>query len=731
MKLKKKAIFRVFEQSRVPLTLTQIRHRLGIRKKQQKIIKEFLYEQVLKKKLLLQNGKYSLPSNLSEAEYEDTHEDFQDDSAESIRAKDRKAKPKGVVGIFSLSSQGFGFVDIGHGLQDIYIPREKQNGARDGDRVEIAIFQSRRSGRKRGRVVHIVERHQKKFIARLRRGKKTTLAMPVNENSSIGPVIIPVEHDIQSAPSGALVEGVLLEEKANSKNLLGKIIRVLPHSSVDELAFDVILAENNIVSHFSQEALQQAEQFSSRVVYSAKSGRRDLRDLGLVTIDGKDARDFDDAVYAEKQESGNFRLWVSIADVAHYVTPGSAIDQEAYQRGTSTYFPTHAIPMLPEALSNSLCSLRPGVNRLTLTCEMEIDASGAVVHSEIYESLIRSCARLNYDDVAAFLENRPSPIRNPDVKANLLVMHELATLLAKKRYQRGAVDFDFPEYRAVSDDNRQILGFQKSYQSVSMKLIEQFMLEANETVARYCVEHNLPSLFRVHEKPGMDKLEKLQETFWYFGVPYKSEKLQNPRNINKLLKKIKTHPSSEQIQLLFLKSMALACYRTTNEGHFGLAAEFYTHFTSPIRRYPDLIVHRAIKAKLNKEKLTTYRKAVTPEVSGYLSQQERRADVAERQSFELVKTIFMERYVGDVLEARVVSVSPAGVTIEFPDLLVEAFLPLENLSDDYYQFDTVRLALFGKHTHRAVQAETQMQVKVLRTDRIERKVELELENWLT
>lgn len=725
MKLKKKAVFRIFEKSQVPLTLTQVRHRLGIRKKQQLVLKSFLLELVVQGKLVRHHGKYGLPPSHTDSP---KHPKTQDE----VTPQKIKHGPTGSVGMFSRTSQGFGFVDVGPGSPDIYVPQEKQNGAMDGDRVEVELFKSRRPGRQRGKIVNILERSQQRFIAHLRRGKSVTLAIPVNENSPLGPVIIKAEDDVSDAASGALIEGTLIPDTSKSKNVFGKILRVLPETSVDELAFELILSENQIQTKFSPDALEQAKNFPTRVTYSASSGRRDLRDLGMVTIDGEDARDFDDAVFAEKLSSGNFRLWVSIADVAHYVRPNDAVDQDAYQRGTSTYFPTHAIPMLPEALSNSLCSLRPNVNRLTMTCEMEINPSGEVIRSDVYESVIRSQARLTYTEVTNFLEGETSTIRKPTVQAALTVMQELAVILGKKRHKRGAIEFAFPEFRALLNDKREVLGFEKKYQSISMKLIEQFMLEANETVARFCVEHNLPSLYRVHEKPDVIKLEKLRDTFWYFGVPYKASKLHKAGQINQLLEKLKGHASAAQMQVLLLRCMAQACYRVDNGGHFGLSAEFYTHFTSPIRRYPDLIVHRAIKAKLKGERNKPQKEGqMGEEVASHLSQQERRADVAERQSINLVKTILMERYQGQTLPAEVVSITPAGAIVEFSELQVEAFLPVEMLKDDYYQHDPVRLALVGMRNNRLVQAGEQMQVTVLRTDRIERIIELELESWST
>ncbi len=725
MNLKKKTLFRVLEQSAVPLNVNQIRHRLGIRKRQRPKLQAILHELLVNDKIIERNGKYALAVVGSRPGFRKSEEGDTPLLQKKISHR--------ITGLFSKSSQGYGFVDIGRGKDDIFVPKTRQLNAASGDRVEVELSRSRQASRQRGRIVKVIERHCKQFLARVIRGKRVNLAMPINEKSGLPPVVILPDHDLENAKSGDVVEVSLLDNDVNSKELFGKIVRVLPVNSVSDVAFDLILMENKIRTSFSSEALQQSENFGQQVRYNPKSGRRDLRALGFVTIDGQDARDFDDAVFVEKQRSGNFLLFVSIADVAHYVQPGSPIDQEAYQRGTSTYFPTHAIPMLPEALSNNLCSLKPKVNRLTLTCEMEVTPEGEIEDYSIYESVIRSQARLTYEEVADHLEGEKKPLqRNESISQLLEVMHELAQVLAKKRYQRGSIDFSFPEYVAELDKDRNIKGFRKNYQSVSMKLIEQFMLEANETVARHCLTNNLPALYRVHDKPDLSKLEKLQNTFWHFGISAKLSQLGSAKKINQVLQKIKDNPAQEQIQVLLLKSMALACYRITNDGHFGLAAEFYTHFTSPIRRYPDLIVHRALKAKLHRKYQETQirTESVSSEVAAHLSQQERQADTAEKQSFELVKTIFMENYLGQSLPAKVMSVNSAGITVELEDLCIDCFLPLERLSDDYYRYDDVSLSLFGKQKKRIIRTGKRMLVTVARTDRILRQVDLQIAKWL-
>ncbi len=737
MGLKKKAVLRVLEQSSVPLTGKQIRHRLGIRKKQYSKLKAMLYEMVIKGNLIHRSEKFLIAPKTAQASDTDSPSLSTDTTSQpsSSSSPFSKSDPNNLIGVFSKASKGYGFVYIGEGQRDIFVPEEDQLNAMNGDRVEVSLFQSRslaRQGRTKGRIVRIVERSVKLFLARLVRGKRTVLAMPLNENSSLPAVVILPENDLAEAQHGDFVEVALIAPEKEERDLQGKLLRVLSVDSVDELAFDIIVAENSITTTFSKEALNQAEGFSQRIVFQPNSGRKDLRDLGFVTIDGQTARDFDDAVFVEKLESGNYRLYVAIADVAHYVRSEQPIDRDAYTRGTSVYFPTHAIPMLPESLSNNLCSLKPGVNRLTLTCEMEINPQGEVQDYRIYESVIRSKARLVYEDVAAYLESKPSSIRKKEIQANLTIMHQLAKILEKKRNRRGAIAFSFPDYSAKFGPDGELLGIHKSYQSVSMKLIEQFMLEANETVARHCVKKKLPALYRVHGGPDVFKLEKVQRTLWYFGVSMHVGQLQNPKKINEMLKRIQGNPNSEQMQLLLLKSMALACYRTENEGHYGLAAEFYTHFTSPIRRYPDLIVHRALKAEIHTKKQNKAVKAlsVSSEIADFLSHQERRAEIAERQSFDLIRVIFMENYVGHSLVAKVLNPDASGIAIELEEPNIECFVPLSILDDDYYQYDAVSLTLTGQHAGNLVRAGDRMLLTLIRTDRLQRKLEFQFESWL-
>ena len=646
-------------------------------------------------------------------------------------------------GIFTRNQKGFGFVAIGRGRSDVFIGQKEQGFAMEGDIVEIQIYSKRGfSGKRKGSVIKVLERASREMLARLKRTGRTTVAVPVNLNSGLPFLWIAEEDDLPELESGTLIEVEILEESRRTSKKYpapcGRVLRALNDTNDHQLGFQLILKENMIRTEFPEETLDYVNNFPTQVRYDSASGRRDLRDLNFVTIDGKNARDYDDAVCVipDSKSSGGFRLFVSIADVAHYVQPNDPVDKEALMRGTSVYFPTHAVPMLPEVLSNNLCSLRPNVNRLTLTCEMRISPEGNVTGYSISESIIRSRARLIYEDVADLIEGRPSSISDPKLKSNIRRMHKVAKILERKRIERGSVQFSFAEEVFEFDADKQMVGVGRSYQTSSMKLIEQFMLEANETIARHCVKNKMPALFRVHEIPDIRKLRKLQQTFFRFGVSTQLTKLVDPRQFNAVIEQIQDLQQFVQLQVLLLRALPLAMYLTANKGHFGLAADYYTHFTSPIRRYPDLVVHRAIKQKLHqqhssniKSKLRVIHK-VSSEMAELCSQQERRAEKAERQSIELMKVDFMAPHTGQTFQASVTSVEKQGFKVNLESHGFEWFLPIESMPDDSYYYDETALCLHGRRKNRTLQAGQRLEIRLLRADPVYRMLEFEVERWL-
>ncbi len=732
------------------MSTKQIRGALGLKKAATAKLKAELQKLIKEGKIDKQGNRY----------YWDSKTKNKADQRDSVKGKREKFKNEFIrehspvrrhkssssiteKGCFTRNQKGFGFVAIGKGRSDIFIGRNEQGFAMEGDLVEIEIYRKRGfRGKSKGAIIKVLQRASSEILARLKRTKHSTVAEPVQRDSGLPFLWISPEDDLPELESGTLIEAEILEEKKPSKKSYpapcGRVLRALTDTNDHELGFQLILKENMIRTKYPPEALEYAKKFSRQVRFDKSSGRRDLRELDFVTIDGKNARDFDDAVcvISDSESPGGFRLLVSIADVAHYVRPNDPVDQEALQRGTSVYFPTHAVPMLPEVLSNNLCSLRPNVNRMTLTCDMRINPEGNVIDYSIFESIIRSRARLIYEDVADLIEGRTSTIRDPKLKANIRRMHKLAKILEGKRIQRGAVQFSFAEETFEFDADQQMIGVGKNFQSSSMKLIEQFMLEANETVARHCVKNKLPALFRVHDVPDIRKLRKLQQTFFRFGVRTPLAKLIDPQQFNAVIEQIQQLPQFEQLQVLLLRAMALADYQTSNKGHFGLAAKYYTHFTSPIRRYPDLLVHRAIKEKLQQDHASDKKskskafQAVNSEIAEMCSQQERRAEKAERQSIDLMKVDFLAPHTGQTFQATVTSVESQGFKINLEPHGFQWFLPLESIPDDFYSYDETALSLHGRRTNRTLQAGQRLEIRLLRADPVYRMLEFEVQRRL-
>ena len=756
MKSHKKQILRLLENHGDSLSTKQIRGALGLNKTATAKLKAELLKLSKAGEISKQGTRYfkaqEKPKQAVSKEKRKEEKEGQEKKVTQIknesiwktRSKSRPRSNSGKTekGYFTRNQKGFGFVAIGSGRPDVFIGENEQGYAMEGDLVEIEIFRSRGfRGKSKGQIINVLERASSEILARLKRTKRETVAVPVHRNSGLPFLWIAEEDDLPELETGTLVEVELLEENKHAKKSSpapsGRVLRALENTSDHELGFQLIINENLIRTEYPQEGLEYVKKFSPQVRFDSSSGRRDLRELDFVTIDGKTARDFDDAVCVipDGDKSGGFRLFVAIADVAHYVRPEDPVDQEALIRGTSVYFPTHAVPMLPEELSNNLCSLRPNVNRLTLTCEMRIDSSGEVIGYSLSESIIRSRARLIYEDVADLLDGRTSSISSPELQANIRKMHKLAKILEHKRIQRGAVQFSFAEEVFEFDADQQMTGIGRSYQSSAMKLIEQFMLEANETVARHCVKNRMPALYRVHDRPDLRKLQKLQQTFFRFGVKTSLSTLADPKKFNEVIEQIQELPHFEQLQVLLLRSMALAVYQTTNKGHFGLAAEYYAHFTSPIRRYPDLVVHRAIKEKLHLDQGVKPKNERLPFVNSEMaercSQQERRAEKAERQSIDLMKVDFLAAHAGQTFQAVVTSVDNHGFRVNLEPHGLEWFLPLESMPDDNYVYDEIRLSLQGRRKNRTLQAGQRLEIRLLRADPIHRTLEFEVERWLS
>jgi ribonuclease R len=628
-------------------------------------------------------------------------------------------------GVFSASRREYGFVELESPRRSMFVPPGKAGGALDGDRVRVAIGAAR-DGRSVAEVIAILQRFRERVRGHLELGRREAWITPLNEK--LPAVFLPTAP--KNLRDGDLVDVRILSYPADDEEApSGEVLRAVPEDESPEQIIDNILADQQIVGGFSPEALADAERAAARPFDLAK--REDQRELPFLTIDGEDARDFDDAVCLIAQPNGRQRLLVAIADVAAYVRPGTALDDDAYRKGTSIYFPHQAIPMLPEVLSNNLCSLRPGEVKLTLTCDMTLDAEGNVEAYNIYDSAIRSRARLTYTQVQAYFDGAGADsLPDPALAPMLSQMRILAQRLGRVRAERGALALNLPELKFELDEENRPLSVRKVYQTESNKLIEQFMLEANEQVARHAEELHLPILYRVHDPPPPEQLETLKVVLHNAGVAVRDGELRTPLGINQVLARLAEHPQRAQLEFSILRSLTQAQYRAVNDGHFGLASTSYTHFTSPIRRYPDLLLQRALKSTWSGTGGRATSPARLPPNSGeHLSDRERVAASAEQRVDKLFRVLMMEPYLGEVFAGTVTGVSEAGLWVDLTGHYVDGFLPVEALPHDHYRHDRERSVLRGQRHRREIGFGVPVTVRLVRADRHQQKLELGFEAW--
>jgi ribonuclease R len=740
---------------------------------------------------------------------------------------------------------GYGFVVPDAPLagtdQDIYISSDGMGSAMNGDRVEVQVLRAKPDGRREGRVLQITDRAQKTVVGLFHCGQRYNYVLPFDQR-------IPFEIVIPSGEEWPGGEGAASahsrdrqfggesepqvpspkSEVRSARDLEGLVVDVeltsyprpaaLPRGRVVEILgrredfgvdVEIIIRKFHLPHRFPPEVLAEAGAAPQFIPEHDREGRRDFRDLPIVTIDGETAKDFDDAVLVERLANGNYLLHVHIADVAHYVRPGSALDHEARLRGTSVYFPDRAVPMLPLELSNGICSLNPHVERLVMSALMEIDPQGRIIEYELAPGIIRSAERMTYTAVRDILAGESAACqRYAALVPNFKLMEELALILNRRRVQRGSIDFDLPEALIEFDESGRMVGVTRSERNIAHRLIEEFMLAANETVAGYLERREIPSLYRIHEKPEAKKVlefEEIAATFGYsLGVEMpaaqrfrtnkrderdrhsrflervETKELEiSPRHYQRLAQRLEGKPEERILSYLMLRSLKQARYSEENIGHFALATESYTHFTSPIRRYPDLIVHRILKAALEREggsvrvegdagnhppsgaaKQEVRRKhrggakerrhaevAVSPEaaVTGptlpggsfvlpqelhalglETSEAERRAAEAERQLIEWKKVSFMAQHLGDEFDALIISLIKFGFFVELTDLFVEGFVAISTLGDDFYVYRERQRAIIGQHTRRAFQLGERVRVRLDRIDQSGNKLEFSL-----
>lgn len=630
-------------------------------------------------------------------------------------------------GIISIHPKGFGFVEIA-GMDDVYVKEVDLHGALQKDTVLIKTHPGTRGDSLEGEVVQILERGITELIGTYYEVKQVGYVRPDN-NRYHATIAIP-KHKTKGAVKDHKVLVKLLEHM-DEKTVKGEIREILGHKNDPGVDILSVVYKYDIVPEFATDALEQAAAVPDTIDPDSYKGRRDLRGETIVTIDGEDAKDLDDAVHVRRLDNGNYLLGVSIADVSYYVTEGSALDREAYFRGTSVYLVDRVIPMIPHRLSNGICSLNPHVDRLVITCEMEIDPQGEVVNSEIFPAVIQTTERMTYSDVNKILQDDAEVAsRYKELVPTFKLMYELSQVLRGERHERGGIDFDLEESKVVVDEYGFPIDVVLRERDVAEKLIEDFMLCANETVAHRFHFSELPFIYRVHEHPKPEKLERFYKLARALGYEIKGTKDKvHPKALQMVTEAVHGKPEHAAINTMMLRSLQKARYSEESLGHFGLAAEYYTHFTSPIRRYPDLMVHRLIRKYLFEEDLSeetvTYYKDIMPEVGLQTSKRERDAIDAEREVEDMKKAEYMTQFVGEEFEGLISSVTKWGIYVELPNT-VEGLVHVNDLTDDYYDFDEEKLALIGRRNKVMYKIGDTVKVVVAAASKEERTIDFNL-----
>lgn len=660
-----------------------------------------------------------------------------------------------VEGVVIGHRDGHGFVHRDDGEPDLYLSAQEMRSVMHRDRVRARVIRFDRKGRAEGRVVDILERRKAPIIGRLLNENGVWLVAP--EDRRVGQDILVPKNAIANGVAGQVVAVELTEPPSMYSQPVGRVTEVLGEIDDPGMEIEIAVRKYEVPHRFSPETLAQAAALPDRVRASDLKHRIDLRDVPLVTIDGEDARDFDDAVYCEPHTTGRgkaaskgWRLLVAIADVSHYVKPGEAIDQDAYERATSVYFPRRVIPMLPEKLSNGLCSLNPEVDRLAVVCDMLIASDGDMQAYQFYPAVICSQARLTYTEVAAALANTrgPEASRRRDLMPHLLDLHEVYRALLKARARRGAVDFETTETQIVCDDNGRIEKIVPRVRTDAHRLIEEAMLAANVCAADFINVAEHPSLFRVHEGPTPEKRVTLQNYLKALGLGLAVSDEPRPAEFQAIATATKDRPDAQQIHTMLLRSMQQAIYTPANSGHFGLAYEAYTHFTSPIRRYPDLLVHRAIKAILQSRryhlssgevtefpKLRRAGRSAKPQIAelerwelagAHCSANERRADEASRDVEAWLKCRYMRERLGEEFGGTVSAVTAFGLFVTLDSLYVEGLVHITELGGEYFRFDEARQELRGERTGIRYAIGARVRIQVSRVDLDSRRIDFRI-----
>ena len=640
--------------------------------------------------------------------------------------KGKLASPKDLqmaTGTFIGHARGFGFVTPDAGGEDIFIPASETMGAMQKDRVLYKVLHKAEKGKKAdGVIVRILERGQQRIVGTFEAGSKG-YGFVVADDKKIAKDIFISRENTKGAVTGHKVVVEITDYGEDRRNPEGKVIEILGHINDPGVDILSVIRRYELAVEFPEEVYAEIEHLGTEVAEADKKGREDLRDLLTITIDGADAKDLDDAVSLKRLGNGNFELGVHIADVSHYVRENTALDKEAYARGTSVYLVDRVIPMLPHKLSNGICSLNPHVDRLALSCLMEVNGRGEVVSHRILESIINSDYRMTYTAVREILEDGTPALleQYAEILPMLEDMEELRQILGEKRRKRGSVNFDLPESKIILDENGKPIDIKPYEKSIATNMIEEFMLVCNETIAENSFWQEMPFMYRSHQEPDEDKLEKMEQFLRGFGYYLRKKDGEiHPRELQKVLQKAEETDEERIITRMVLRSMMQARYTAENGGHFGLAAKYYCHFTSPIRRYPDLEIHRMIKKMLHgelDEKASAYYRRKMPDWAKHCSKQERVAEDAERDTDALKKVEFMEDKVGQTYEGIISGVTNWGIYVELPNT-IEGMIALSQMDDDYYEFDEKKMLVFGKRTKKSYRLGDKVVVSVAKVDRM-------------
>ena len=630
-----------------------------------------------------------------------------------------------VVGTILAKRDGFGFLLPDDDSDDIYLSSAQMHSLMDGDRAAVRVSGYERDGRQKGTLVEILERAHTEVVGRLLYESGVYFVEAANRRLANQPILIP-KGARGRAKTGQVIIADIVEYPGRHRQAQGKVREILGDYAAPGMEIDIAIAAHDLPHEWPRKVTKAAKAFGTRVATNDKNNRLDLRKTPLVTIDGEDARDFDDAVYCTTRKGGGWTLYVAIADVAHYVEKDSSLDREARKRGTSVYFARRVIPMLPEVLSNGLCSLNPKVDRLCVVCEMTVSPGGKVLESKFHNGVMRSRARLTYTEVAAAFDGKPNNKTRP-LLSQLNTMRDCYQAFLTARKRRGAIEFEMPQTYMVLGEDKRVERIERYERNTAHRLIEEFMIAANVQAAKFLKRARLATLYRIHDGPVEDRLQELLAFLQSLGLKLSSAQRPKPKDFAKLLRETKKRPDASLVETVLLRSLARAEYAPGNIGHFGLALPEYVHFTSPIRRYPDLLVHRAIKHALSggKARGFAYQKPDMERLGAHCSATERRADEATRDATEWLKCEFMQDKIGQEFDAMITGVTNFGFFVQLTDIQIEGLVHVSTLLSDYYHHEPMKHALVGERTGKVYSLTDKLRVKLIRVDVEERKIDFE------